>query len=62
MISGKLTTAGSLYSLYNEHSPNLPLGQVGLRRGHPNYVTLPRRKQPSAPLWVVYDAIENVGR
>ncbi|XP_053384760.1 uncharacterized protein LOC128550221 isoform X2 [Mercenaria mercenaria] len=49
--SGKLTTAGSLYSLYNEHSPNHPLGQIEKRRGNIKYVTLPRRKQPSAPLF-----------
>ena len=49
---GKLTTAGSVYALYNDHSPDLPMGQPS-HREPPDYSTLRRRllemKQPSAP-------------
>lgn len=49
---GKLTTAGSLLALYNEHSPDLPMGQL-THKELPDYATLRRRlleiKQPSAP-------------
>ena len=50
--AGKLTTAGSVFALYNDHSPNLPMGQLS-HREHPDYAELRRRllsmKQPSAP-------------
>lgn len=41
--SGKLTTAGSLYALYNDHSPDLPMGQLERRRDHHHFYTLPWR-------------------
>lgn len=49
-ISGKLSSAGSLYALYNEHSPDLPMGQIERRRVCPPFATLQRGDQQSAPL------------
>ncbi|KAL4240089.1 hypothetical protein ACF0H5_000883 [Mactra antiquata] len=43
---GKLTTAGSLYSLYNDHSPGKPLGQIESKIDHGHYSTFPRRHVP----------------
>ncbi|XP_052262688.1 inactive serine/threonine-protein kinase TEX14-like isoform X2 [Dreissena polymorpha] len=45
--SGKLTIAGSLYALYNDHSPNRPLGQLEHQRENSHYATMPSRKKQS---------------
>ena len=50
--SGKLTTAGSVFALYNDHSTDLPMGQLS-HREPPDYATLRKRllnlKQATPP-------------